>query len=119
MSHPILTQWVLPSIVLDLLKENRQPKGFIFQSLNSTPITPRNLLRHFYSVLDKMELPRIRFHDLRHTAATILLKEDTHPVKVQALLGHASITTTLDVYSHVLPPMKSEVANKMDELFKS
>ena len=55
---------------------------------------------------------------MRHTAATILLQKDTHPVKVQQLLGHSSITTTLDVYSHVLPPMKSEVAEKMDEVFK-
>lgn len=109
---------VLPDVVLDLLKENRQPKGFIFLSLNDTPITPRNLLRHYYSVLDKLDLPRIRFHDLRHTVATILLQENTHPVKVQQLLGHSSITTTLDVYSHILPPMKSEVADKMDDIFK-
>ena len=57
-------------------------------------------------------------HDLRHTAATILLQIDANPRLVPDLLGHSSITTTLDVYSHVLPPMKSEVADKMDEVFK-
>jgi len=50
-------------------------------------------------------LPRIRFHDLRHTAATILLSQGTHPKLVQELLGHASIAITLDRYSHVLPSM--------------
>ncbi len=109
---------VLPSVVVNLLKENMEKSGFIFTSLNGTPITPRNLLRHFYSVLEKINVPKIRFHDMRHTVATILLQKDTHPVKVQQLLGHASITTTLDVYSHILPPMKSEVAEKMDDVFK-
>jgi integrase len=108
----------LPEVVLELLSENKEDEGLIFKSKTGTPITPRNLLRHYHSVLETLDIPKIRFHDLRHTAATILLKQDTHPVLVKELLGHSSITTTLDVYSHVLPPMKSEVADKMDSVFK-
>ncbi len=58
----------------------------------------------------------IRFHDMRHTAATLLLGGDTHVKLVSELLGHSSIVLTLDTYSHVLPAMHREVAVKMDAL---
>ena len=61
-------------------------------------------------------LPDIRFHDLRHTAATLMLQEGTNPKVVQERLGHADISLTLNTYSHVLPSMQEEVAEKMDEL---
>jgi integrase len=113
----------LPEIVLDHLKPNMPAQagkktGFIFASNVGTPIAPRNLLRHFYSVLADLDIPKIRFHDLRHTAATILFQQDVHPKKVQELLGHSSIVLTLDTYSHIIPSMHSETAEKMDELFK-
>jgi integrase len=60
-------------------------------------------------------LPPIRFHDLRHDAATILLKAGQHPKPVQEMLGHASVAITLDVYSHVLPGMDDGLAATMDE----
>lgn len=109
----------LPDIVIDALKELGGGTGFVFTTSNNTPITPRNLLRHYYSVLDDLDIPRIRFHDLRHTAATILLTKDVHPKKVQELLGHSSITLTLDTYSHVIKGIHSEAAEKMDGVFKS
>lgn len=109
----------LPDIVIDALKELGGGTGFVFTTSNNTPITPRNLLRHYYSVLDELDIPRIRFHDLRHTAATILLTKDVHPKKVQELLGHSSITLTLDTYSHVIKGIHSEAAEKMDGVFKS
>lgn len=108
----------LPAIVLDLLKTHPIKEGFIFESEAGTPIHPRNLLRHFYSVLDDLDIPRIRFHDLRHTCATILLQRDVHPKKVQELLGHASITLTLDTYSHIIPGVDSQIADEMDRVFK-
>jgi len=88
----------------------------IFPSTIGTPLGPRNLFRHFKAVLLKAGLPEIRFHDLRHTAATLMLQQGVHPKVVQERLGHSSISLTLDTYSHVIPSMQQEAADKMDEL---
>jgi integrase len=61
--------------------------------------------------------PRVRFHDLRHAHATLLLVKGVHPKIVPERLGHASIGITLDTYSHVLPSMQDEAAQAYDELF--
>ena len=66
--------------------------------------------------LKESGLPDIRFHDLRHTSATLQLQQGTNPKIVQERLGHSSISLTLDTYSHVLPDMQNEVAETMDEL---
>ncbi len=60
-------------------------------------------------------LPNIRFHDLRHTCATLLLSKGVHAKLVQELLGHSTIAVTLDTYSHVLPGMGDGLADTMDE----
>ena len=65
-------------------------------------------------LLRRAGLPLIRFHDLRHTAATLLLGEGVHPKLVSSMLGHSSIELTLDTYSHVLPDMQERVAEAMD-----
>jgi integrase len=66
-----------------------------------------NKLRHraFPKLLERAELPRIRFHDLRHSAATLSLSLGVHPKVVQELLGHSQISVTIDTYSHILPDM--------------
>jgi integrase len=75
-----------------------------------------NLLgRYFKPLLKKAGLPAIRLHDLRHTCATLLLSRNVHPKYVQELLGHASITITLDTYSHVIEGMDGGLADAMDE----
>ena len=66
--------------------------------------------------LKKAELPELRLHDLRHTAATLMLQQGVHPKIVQERLGHSTISLTLDTYSHVAPAMQQEVAEKMDEI---
>ena len=66
--------------------------------------------------LNSAELPRIRFHDLRHTCATILLMAGKHLKYVQELLGHASISITLDTYSHVIEGMGGGLADAMDDV---
>ncbi|OPA21036.1 hypothetical protein BHL47_29015 [Bacillus cereus] len=81
-----------------------------------TPCSPRNLLRSFYSLIEKINVTKIRFHDLRHTHATLLLKEGIHPKVVAERLGHSNIRVTLDTYSHVLPSMQLETANKINDL---
>ena len=60
----------------------------------------------------------MRFHDLRHSAATILLTMSVHPKVVQELLGHSQISMTMDTYSHVLPSMQQEAMNKLNEAFR-
>lgn len=71
----------------------------------------------FNKVLKGAGLPHIRFHDLRHSAATILLSWGTHPKVVQEILGHSQISMTLHTYSHVLPSMQEYVTKRWDDDF--
>ena len=68
----------------------------------------------FKKLLNRARLPNIRFHDLRHSAATLLLSLGVHPKVVQELLGHTQISMTMDVYSHVLPGMQQDAMSKLD-----
>ena len=94
-----------------------QDNGLVFATQVGTPINPRNLTgRSFKPLLTRAGLPDIRFHDLRHTAATLLLTRGVHPKLVQELLGHATISITLDTYSHVLPGMAEQTASAMEDV---
>jgi integrase len=91
--------------------------GLVFTGDLGRPLTASVLLkRSFVPLLERAELPRIRFHDLRHTAATLLLAAGEHPKVVQERLGHSSIALTLDTYSHVLPSMQKAAAAKIDAI---
>ena len=68
----------------------------------------------FKPSLKRAGLPRVRFHDLRHTCATLLLSKNVNPKVVSEMLGHASIAITLDTYSHVLPDMQDSAARAME-----
>jgi integrase len=81
------------------------------------PIQGTNLNRIFHKALRDAGLPKIRIHDLRHTAATQLLERGVHPKVVQEMLGHSTITITLDTYSHVIPSLHAHVADHMQLLF--
>ena len=90
--------------------------GLIFASENGTPLNPENLVkRSFKPLLTRADLPEIRFHDLRHTCATLLLSRGVHPKIVQELLGHATIAMTLDTYSHYLPSMGDQASDAMGD----
>jgi integrase len=92
--------------------------GLVFTSGVGTPINPTNLRRRsFAPLLQRAGLPRIRFHDLRHTCATLLLTRNVHPKYVQELLGHATVAITLDTYSHVIPGMGNHTARAMEDVF--
>ena len=89
----------------------------VFPSEAHTPMNPRNFLRTLKSILKEAGLsPDITIHSLRHTYATILLTEGEHPKVVQELLGHASITTTLDIYSRVMPGLKEQAVKKLEKV---
>jgi len=93
-----------------------QDQGLVFPSQVGTPISGRHLQRHFKSLLERAGLSKsFRFHDLRHTCATLLLGQGISPKFVQELLGHADISLTLNVYSHVLPDMGDAAAGAMDD----
>jgi integrase len=69
--------------------------------------------------LKRVGLPKIRFHDLRHTCATLLLSKGVHPKFVQELLGHATISITLDRYSHVIPAMGDHTRKAMEDVLSN
>ncbi len=88
----------------------------VFTTGVGNPISRADLItRSFKPLLRRAGLPDIRFHDLRHTCATLLLSRGVHAKLVQELLGHATIAVTLDTYSHVLPGMGDGLADTMDE----
>jgi integrase len=91
----------------------------IYATQKGTPLNPENLVkRSFKPLLKRAGLPEIRFHDLRHTCATLLLGRGVHPKLVQELLGHATIAMTLDTYSHFLPSMGDQTARAMEDALR-
>lgn len=92
-------------------------QGLIFASENGSLLHLRNIdTRYFKPLLRNAGLPKIRLYDLRHTHATLLLAAGEHPKVVQERLGHATITLTLDTYSHVVPGMQERAAERLDSL---
>jgi integrase len=98
----------------DLFEDN----GFVFCTTKGTLINSSNLRkRSFAPLFVRAGLPHMIFHQLRHTAATILLLKNVNPKIVSEMLGHASIAITLDTYSHVLPNMQDSAVAAMEEAF--
>jgi integrase len=94
-----------------------QAADLVFPNQAGRPMQASNLLRRsFFPLLASAGLPRIRFHDLRHTAATLLLARGVHPKIASEMLGHATVAFTLDVYSHVTETLQREVARTMDSV---
>ncbi|HKR83926.1 MAG TPA: tyrosine-type recombinase/integrase [Terriglobales bacterium] len=84
------------------------------------PLQPQTLTHNFIRLVGRLrDLPRVRFHDLRHSHATQLLLDGVHPKIAQERLGHASITTTLDLYSHVTDTMQNDAAARLDVAFRT
>jgi integrase len=119
----------LPRLCVDALREHRERQdkeradspvwldewGLVFTTKHGTPIEPRNLLRHFYGLCERLGLPRLRFHDLRHSCASLLLVRGVQPATIMETLGHAVIHTTMQ-YAHVMPRSMREAAATMDDL---
>jgi integrase len=91
-----------------------QDAGLVFTSVKGTPLDVANLTYgSFRPLLERAGLPRIRFHDLRHTCATLLLR-NINPKVVQEMLGHANTSETIDTYGHVLPSMQETAVGAME-----
>jgi len=122
---------MLPDFVINALKQHRvqqlelrlkagadwQEQDYVFTGLKGGPLNPRYILKMFDRLLRNAGLPHMRFHDLRHSAATLLLSMGVNPKVVQEILGHSNISMTMDVYSHVLPSMHKEAMDKWDDAF--
>src|SRR5690606_41226157 len=86
---------------------------------NRTHVDPEDINPAMNYVLQKYNLPKLRFHDLRHTHASILLQLGEHPKVVSERLGHSSISITLDTYSHAMPDMQKNLARAFDSAMKT
>jgi integrase len=121
----------LPPSLLAMLRDHQQRQaairavarrwaetGLVFTSSVGTPIEPSDLSRHFKLVLKEAGLPKhTRFHDLRHSCATLLIVMGVHPRVVMEILGHSQISTTMNIYAHVLPRVQREAITGLDVLF--
>jgi integrase len=120
---------VIAPFALEALKQHRlhqleaklkagpgwQDHDYVFCTSVGTHLNPsKDVLDQLKVLLKQAGLPDIRFHDLRHSAATLLLSEGVHPKVVQELLGHSTISMTLDVYSHVLPNMQQDAISRLN-----
>jgi len=84
--------------------------GLVFTAENGAALDPESISRYWRQAVKKSLLPSIRLHDLRHTHATLALQAGIHPKAVSERLGHASVSITLDTYSHAIPAMQEEAA---------
>jgi integrase len=122
----------LPGFVVAALRERRicqlqdrlaagadwEEWGLVFASLRGTPLDPKNVTHRFQDVLKRAGVPRMRFHDLRHGCATLLLAQGENLKLIQEQLGHSTISTTADVYAHVLPEIQRSAADRLDGLLR-
>jgi integrase len=120
----------LVTMMVPILREHRQRQiehrlllgpewhddDLVFPSAVGTPLDPMNAYHRFQAALQHAGLPRMRLHDLRHTATTLMMAAGLDPVTIQRTLGHANITLTLGTYSHVMPSMQRDAVQKMDVL---
>jgi integrase len=122
----------LPGACVEALTEHRQRQkqeeaaapvwlndwNLVFTTTIGTPLDPQNVLHQFQAVCERVGLPRLRFHDLRHTCASLLLAQGVEARVIMDTLGHSLIGTTLNLYAHVMPATQRDAAGKMDSLFR-
>jgi integrase len=112
----------LSASVRDTLVKYRQQQGtnhhgLVIPSKKGTYLEPRNLLRKFQALTKKANVPKIPFHNLRHTHATILMRMGENPKVVSERLGHSRVGITLDIYSHTNEEMQKNTADRFDDRF--
>lgn len=119
----------IASFALNVLREHRihqleaklkagplwQEHDYVFCTLLGNHLGPNHVVEELKKLLKEAGLPDIRFHDVRHSAATLLLSLGVHPKVVQELLGHTQISMTMDIYSHVLPGMQEDAIHRLHD----
>jgi integrase len=109
----------LGEATVEVLRRHRLARpgiGFVFARADGSPLSMSIVGKAWVRLNVRSGVPRVRFHDLRHTAATLMLSRGVHPKIVSEMLGHSTIAITLDTYSHVMPTMQREAAAVMDTL---
>jgi len=99
-----------------MLGKSLTEDDFVFSHVDGSPLNPNTVTHTFAKVAVRAGLSHLRLHDLRHIHATMLLKAGVHPRIVQERLGHSSIATTLDIYSHTVPGLQKAAAERLDAL---
>jgi integrase len=89
----------------------------VFSDLEGKPLLPNTVTHNWIKLVRRTGLKPIRLHDARHSHASLMLKQGTHPKIVQERLGHSSISITLDIYSHVAPGLQEAAAARFDQAF--
>lgn len=121
----------VPSVAIEALRQQRNQQrqqralasdhwhegSFVFTSDKGTPLDVSNVLHHFQKVCANHQLPKIRFYDLRHTHASLLIHQGMHPKVIAERLGHSSIKLTMDTYGHLFAGSDKGAADAMDKLF--
>jgi integrase len=103
-------------------RKTEQADGWVDSDLvidagDGSPVNPDSMSSAWRFLVIRSGLPHVRFHDLRHAHATLMLCQGVHPKVVSERLGHATVGITLDIYSHVIPGMQAEAARAFDDLF--
>ena len=119
---------VLPVMAAEVLRGRRKQQldqrrvaghdwheaGYVFTTSSGGPLDARNVQRSFRRIVRKAKLPRMRFHDLRHSCASLLLAQGVAPRVVMETLGHSRISVTMDTYTHVMPALQRDAADAID-----
>jgi integrase len=90
--------------------------GLVFTRPSGKPIDPTRVSKDFHKHLDRAGLSQRRFHDLRHSCATLLLVQGVSPRVVMDVLGHSQIGLTMNTYTHVIPELRRQAADRIDDL---
>ena len=91
----------------------------MFTSSIGTPMMPGDLTKRLQRLLADAGLPRLRYHDLRHGTASLLVGQGIHPRTIMEILGHSTIKVTMNTYAHVAPALQREAATSLDQVFGS
>jgi integrase len=95
-----------------------QDSGLVFTTRTGGPIDPRNLVRSFVALCERAGIRRIRFHDLRHSCATLLFAQGVEIGTVKEILGHSSVSITADIYVEVIKKLRQDAVDGMNDLFE-
>lgn len=101
--------------IRSMLQVTPKDEDLVFSDIKGGPLHPNTITRAWATLARRTDVKVIRFHDARHTHASLLLKQNVHPKIVQESLGHSSISMTLDIYSHVSPGLQATAAVRFDD----